>query len=242
MEKNSIEKIIQKIKVEKIVPESKWMLNWKSYVFWIVWIFTLILGAIFFSFIILNLLDIHPAVIRQLGLGKIFFLFFKTAPYLWIILAILTIGSGFLAIRKTKRGYRYSIIFITSTGVLLISLLGGFLHLAKINRHLGDRMFIPGSMSREMAYPMEKRWRVPGEGRLGGEILISNNRDNFKLRDFDEKVWEINYSAQTRIRGIKELNVGMWVEIIGEKSSGTVFRADFIQPFPFERKINRENK
>lgn len=141
METSPSKKIIDKIKQEKIVPESKLFLNWKSYAFWIVWIFTLLLGAIFFSFIILNLLDIHPMFFRRLGLGKVFFILIRTAPYLWIILAFLAVVSGFLAIRKTKRGYRYSIISITSIAVLAIAMFGALLHMAKINKHLGRQNF-----------------------------------------------------------------------------------------------------
>jgi len=233
MKINPAKKIIDKIKSEKIVPESKLFLNWKNYLFWIVWIFTLILGAIFFSFIILNLLDIHPMVLRSLGLGKIFFIFIKTAPYLWIMLALLAVVSGFLAIRKTKRGYRYSIIFITSIGVLGISMLGGILHIANVNKHIGNEFFINRGMPRDLAFPQEKRWRHPAEGMLGGEI-ITIEKDSLDLRGFDNEPWKVYYSNETKIR-IKKIESGMMIEVIGEKIGGNQFRAFLIRPFPFER-------
>jgi hypothetical protein len=233
MKKNYAQKIIEKIKQEKIIPESRLLLNWKSYLFWFVWIATLFLGAIFFSFIILNLLDIHPAVIRQMGLGKIFFVLARTAPYIWILLALLAGVSGFLAIRKTKRGYRYSVLFVTSIGVLIISLLGAVIHMAKINKHIGDRMFKGGRMSRDIAFPMEKRWQNTRDGMLGGEIIAVQN-NSFDLKGFDNEIWEVYYSDETEFK-IKRIEEGLDVALIGEKIDKNKFKAFLILPPPFDK-------
>lgn len=237
MQVNPSQRIIEKIKKEKIVPESKIFLNWKSYLFWAVWVFTLFLGAIFVSFIILNLLDIHPIIFRKLGLGKVFFVFARTAPYLWIILALLALVSGFMAIRKTKRGYRYSIISITSIVVLSVAMLGAFLHLTKINRHLGDRIFIERGMSRDIAFPIERRWRSPEFGMLGGEVVLIKN-NSFDLRGFNDEIWEVYYSDGTDFR-TKDFGMMMMVEVLGEKMEERKFKAFIIQPFPFERVLPR---
>ena len=236
MERSPAQKIVDKIRKEKIVPESRILLNWKSYLFWLIWLFTLVLGALFVSFVILNLLDIHPDVLHQLGLGKIFFIFFKTAPYLWIILVILTMVSGFLAIRRTRRGYRYNIIFITSVGVLVISIFGVIIHVAKINRHLGDRMFSENrSMTRNMAFPIEGRWQSPEDGMLGGEVIDVDEKI-FNLRGFNDEIWEVYYSNNTEFK-IKEIEKGIMVAVIGEKMGKNKFRAFVVLPPPFERKI-----
>ncbi|HBI17046.1 MAG: hypothetical protein UR60_C0034G0004 [Candidatus Moranbacteria bacterium GW2011_GWF2_34_56] len=234
MKNNYAQKIIEKIKQEKIVPKSRFFLNWKNYVFWLIWLSTLFLGAIFFSFIILNLLDIHPLVIRQLGLGKIFFILARTAPYLWIFLALLAGISGFMAIRKTKRGYRYSVLFITSIGVLFISMLGAILHMSKVNRNMGGKIFIKNRISREMAFPMEKRWRHPEEGMLGGQIIEIKERA-FDLRGFNGKIWEVHYSDGTKFK-IKKIEKDMNVAVIGEKFGENKFRAFLILQPPFNER------
>ncbi|MGW8185525.1 MAG: hypothetical protein ACWGHO_05465 [Candidatus Moraniibacteriota bacterium] len=233
MEKNPAQKIIEKIKQENIVPESKFFLNWKNYIFWFVWILTLFLGAIFFSFIILNLLDIHPAVVRQLGLGRLFFILVRTAPYLWILLAVLAGVSGFLAIRKTKRGYRYSVLFVTSLGVLAISMLGAALHIAKINKHLGERMLGGGQVTRNMTFPSERRWQAPKEGMLGGKI-IKIKKEAFDLRGLDDEVWEVYYTSETKFR-VERIEENMMVAVIGEGIGKNKFKAFLILPPPFDR-------
>lgn len=232
MKNNPAKKIIEKIKEEKIVPESRWALNWKNYLFWIICIFTLFLGAIFFSFIILNLLDIHPIIIHQLGLGKIFFILMRTAPYLWILLAVLAGVSGFLAIRKTKRGYRHSVLFVVSISVLIISLLGALIHMSKANRGMGERIFINKGLSRDMAFPMEKRWRSPRDGMLGGKVLAVKN-NSFDLKSFNDEIWEIYYSERTKFK-VKKVEENMPVIVVGEEAGKNKFRAFLILPPPFE--------
>jgi len=237
MENNPAKKIIEKIKQEKIVPESKFFLNWKNYLFWTVWVLTVLLGAIFFSLIILNLLDIHPMIFRSLGLGKVTFIFFKTAPYLWIILALLTIVSGFYVFRKTKHGYRHSLLFVTSVGVLLISMLGTILHISKINKNIGNKFFAYGPVPRDIAFPEQRRWQSPMEGMLGGEVILVGD-DVIELKSFNDDIWEVQYSDDTEMR-IRKLKEEMIIEVLGEKIGINEFRAFLIQPFPFEKKLPR---
>ena len=52
VEKSVLEKIINKIKKEQIKPLPKWRILLKRALIWVLFIFTLIIGAIFFSFIL----------------------------------------------------------------------------------------------------------------------------------------------------------------------------------------------
>jgi len=228
---NPAKKIIEKIKEEHVVPESRFRLNWKSYLFWGVWILTLLVGALFFSFIILNLLDIHPGIFHYFGLRRIFFLIMITAPYFWIALAALALFSGFLAIRKTKHGYRYGILFATSLGVLIVSLLGVTLHMAKINERVGQGFFREMPKQRGFIFPVEERWSRPEEKMLGGEI-IELKSDYFMLVSFKDEIWEVRYFPDTEIRLREQMGPGISVGIIGEKTGERKFEAEFIHSLP----------
>ena len=214
-----------------MVPESRWKLNWKSYLFWLAWGGTLFLGALFFSFIIFNFLDIRPEIFHHLRLGRFIFLLAMTAPYLWIGLSVLALVSGFLAIRRTKRGYRYSVLFATSLGVLIISILGITLHMSRINEGVRGSVFrgIPGQ--RNLAFPIEKRWSRPDGRMLGGEIS-ELQPDYFMLINFEDEIWEVRYFPDTEMKIDKPLEEGMKVGVIGEKVGDRKFRAEFIHSFP----------
>ena len=232
MENNPAKKIIEKIKEEHIVPESRFKLNWRNYAFWFVWSATMILGALFFSLIILNFLDIHLSIFRHFGLGRIFFVLMVTAPFLWIGLSVLALVSGFLAIRKTKRGYRYSMLFATSMSVLIISILGVMLHFAKINDRLGRGIVMGMPGHRGLAFPVEERWSRPEDNMLGGEVTQVQS-DYIMIISFQDEDWMVYYSPETEIKVSQgKLETGMNVGVIGEKIGDKKFKAKFIHSFP----------
>lgn len=226
---NPAKKIIDRIRAEQVVPESRFKLHWKSYLFWLIWGGTLVLGALFFSLIVFNLLDIRPEIFHHLRLGKFLFVLLITAPYLWIGLALLALVSGFLALRKTKRGYRYSVLFATSIGVLIISIAGMVFHMAKFNERMGRGVF--RGMPHKLVFPMEERWSRPNERMLGGEI-VELKSDYFMLINFEDETWEVRYAPETEIRVRGELETGLRVGIIGERIGEKKFKAEFIHSLP----------
>lgn len=234
MEKSESQKIIEKIKEEKIVPESKLSLNWKSYLFWSLWVLMLGLGALFFSLIIFNFMDFHPLFLKYLKIGKLIRLLVLTAPLFWILLALGALFSGLLAFRKTKHGYRYSLIFVTSLTILIVSFLGVTFHFSRVNDHFREGFFPrePGMMER-MAFPIEGRWENPEEGFLGGRInRMGEDCDCFEMEDLRGEKWEVHYSPETKIFDEIELEGNCPIGMIGEKRGERKFEAEVIGPFP----------
>ena len=226
-----MEQVIQKIKSEGIAPESRWAVNWKNYLFWTVWSLMLFLGAAFLSLIVLNFFDLGRDFFGFLDLpparwGRLLML---TTPFVWLGLAAVALISGILALRKTKWGYRYNLLLITSLSVLAISILAGLLHFSNVNRHLGGSFYQhrmePG---REWAFPAARRWRLPEEGFLGGRIL-SIGGESFRLEDFDKQTWEVILTLQDGQPPISPLSEGMYVGLTGEKIGQRLFRAELIK-------------
>ncbi len=231
MDGNYAKKIIDKIKTEHIQPQSRTLVISKRIVFWSLWIIMMLFGALFFSFIVLNLLDFGPEVFHYVGARRFLNIMLLSAPYLWIALLAIAFAAGYFALKKTKHGYRYSILFVTSMCVLIVSLLGFAFHLWKVNDFFGDR-FANGPVPRGAIFPMHERWHRPGDGMLGGEIT-EISLDNFMLVNFDGELWKVVYSSGTKMRIPKEKLVkGMKVEVFGEKTGGAEFHADMIRPFP----------
>lgn len=228
--KDFSKKIVETIKKEHITPDSRLKLNFKNYFFWFLFSGVLLLGALFFSLIILNIADLRPEVFQHLKLGRFFFLVFVTLPYLWIGLLAITIFSGFMAFRKTKRGYRYSVLFVAGIIVLFISVIGALAHFSKMNSRFDRNM--PGP--RGIMHPMERRWQRPEEGLLGGEIIEVGN-EVFFLRTPIGEEWRIFYNIETEIKKDVEIKKNKKVGVLGEKKDDESMEAFVIIKLPLRR-------
>jgi len=162
--------IVSKIKEEHVIPESRFKLQWKSYLFWAMMCVMIFIGALSLSLVIFNVSDIDPRFFQYMGLQKFFMILFITAPYLWIVLSLSALLFGIMAFRKTTRGYRRSMLFITSLIVLVVSILGVFGHILKIDNRMGGFISRSAPNFSDVTNPMGGRWQRPSDGLIAGEI------------------------------------------------------------------------
>ncbi|HCU70568.1 MAG TPA: hypothetical protein DIC35_02295 [Candidatus Moranbacteria bacterium] len=224
--------IVAKIKEKNLVPQSRFSLQWKNYVFWLLMIVMILFGAASASLVVFNLVDFDPRFLHHMKLYKFFRIILFTAPYLWLALSFSALVFGVLAFRNTSRGYRKSLIFITSLVVLIISILGVSGHIMKINKKM-DQMMIKkiSPEMRSFSDPREGRWMRPGDGLIGGEIIgIYGN--NFILISFKDERWKIIFNEKTEKIDLEEISVGEKVGVIGEKTDDFVMQAFSIKRFP----------
>ena len=230
MQKDSIKNIMETIKKDHITPKTIFQIRWKSYIFWFVWGCIMILGAISFSLMILNVLDVRPEFFHHLGIGRYVRVLFVTAPYLWIALALIAAITGYIAIRKTRHGYRYNILFISSISVLVIMLLGAVVHMFRFNDHIGKGM-ANGGVPRNMIFPAEGRLGRPEDGMIGGRV-VEVMEDHLIIAHPHGDQWTIMFDDQTQIDLPYAISEGAMIEVVGELSGGNVFYAKFIRPLP----------
>lgn len=232
MSQEEAKKIIETIKEKHIQPESSFKLHWKSYAFWTIWILMLIFGALFVSLIIFNFMDIRPSFFLSLKIGRIMHWLFFTAPIFWILLSLGALIFGMLAFRKTKRGYRYSLLFVTSLTVLIASILGMIFHFSRVNDRMREGFFSESSREfRRMAFPIEGRWQEPETGFLAGEIE-ELNEDNFHLKTSQGERWTVFYSTDVRGTEKEFFCNNSQIGVVGEKRGEYEFEAEAIGPFP----------
>jgi len=232
MSQEEAKKIIETIKEKNIQPESSFKLHWKSYAFWVVWILMLFIGALFVSLIIFNFMDIRPSFFISLGVGRIMHWLVFTAPIFWILLSLGALVFGMLAFRKTKRGYRYSLLFATSLTVLIASILGIIFHFSRVNDRMREGFFFESNKEfRRMAFPIEGRWQKPETGFLAGEIE-ELNEDNFNLKTPRGEMWTVFYSADTKGTEKEFFCNDSQVGVVGEKRGEYEFEAEVVGPFP----------
>ncbi len=244
MQKDSIKNIMETIKKDHITPKTIFQIRWKSYVFWFVWGCIMILGAISFSLMILNVLDVRPEFFHHLGIGRYMRVLFVTAPYLWFFLALTAVVSGFFTFRKTRRGYRYSMLFVSSISVLVITLFGAVVHMSKVNDHIGKGI-ANGGVPRNMVFPAEGRLGQPDHGMLGGRVAeVMEDRLIIEHPNGDQ--WTIMFDDQTQIDLPYTISEDAMIEVVGELSGDNIFYAKFIRPLPermprsFEEEKNME--
>lgn len=223
--------IVQNIKEGHIIPESKFKLQWKSYLFWTLIVAMVIIGALSLSLTILNLSDIDPRFLRHMELGKLIMVIMITAPYLWIILSLAALYFGIKALRSTYKGYRHSTLFVTSLIVLIISILGFFSHFLKIDNRMHGMFSKNAPNFKGLVAPREGRWTRPGDGLIGGEV-IKKEVDTLYLKSFDDNEWLITYNEKTEGNNLAEIAVGKKVGIVGEKNGEFSMQARMIRIFP----------
>lgn len=227
-------KVVEKIKEEHIVPDSRFRLLWKSYVFWFLMLVMISLGALFFSLVLFNFSDFNPSFFPHLKLFRLVKILIVTAPYLWIILSFMALVFGLVAFRNTNRGYRPSALFVMSLLVLVVSILGVVGHLFKVSNRMDQMLFDRAPHLREMASPFGERWSRPRDGMIGGRIVGTIENDFF-LENMRGENWRIHVNERTKFSRDARIVPGEKVGVIGEKIDDFVMQALFVHCFNFDR-------
>lgn len=229
MKKDTAKKIIDQIKEEKIIPDPKWKVNLKSYVFWGLLIFIVLLSAAFFSLALLSVVDFDLELMRQLKLKRYIVLLMMSAPYIWLAMLVLTVVLGFFVFRKTKKGYRYSVLFVASLIFLSVSVLGVGAHVAHVNKKI-DEAFARGPKGlHKLVPPGEERFFMPEEGIIAGEI-VEKKEGSIIVKTFMDEEWEIFYDEKTKLKKKDLIEKKKVIIALGEKIGEKQFKAEKIKP------------
>lgn len=230
MKDDILKGIVEKIKSEKIQPEPKWRLRFKSYFFWFLLIGTVFFGALFFSLIIFNILDLNLGLIYHLKFQRSMRLLLNVIPYLWIWFLFIFLFLSFLIFRKTRKGYRYKSIFVVSLIIAGIFFLGTIVHLSSMDEMMDETFFkkTPPTFRAHMPF-RENRLKNPEEGFLGGEIINFDGKI-IAIRTLQEENWRVEISPQTQVKRRVRLEVREKIFVVGEKIGENLFEAFFIGP------------
>ncbi|OJI08567.1 MAG: hypothetical protein COX02_00665 [Candidatus Vogelbacteria bacterium CG22_combo_CG10-13_8_21_14_all_37_9] len=190
MNKDLSQKIITKIKTDKIVPRPRWQFLVLNSAWWFLFTLSTFLGVIVFSLLFKNIADndwqIYSAIGKTLT-SKIFF----SLPYLWLILLILIIYLAWRELKQTRGAYRHNLTLILAGSLSLSFFLGGLTYQLGFSDRLerGLSTFIP----QYQIYQIRSSglWDKPEIGFLAGEITVVSDANNFLLKDVDKKIWII---------------------------------------------------
>ncbi|MCK5080884.1 MAG: hypothetical protein KAQ63_01860 [Candidatus Moranbacteria bacterium] len=227
--KKGINQILEKIKKEEIKPTPKWQCRLINGAFWLAVVAAVILSSIFLSVILINLFEIPLETFRYLQAGRYARIAFELFPFVGLFLVVISLILGLLAFHKTKYGYRYNFILLTSVLLAVVLLVGFGLHGFKISKPL--REFTESQIPYDLRggiFNKAQRSVLIEEGLLGGEI-IRETKNKLFIKNLLSDKWEVSYDNETKIRNCTELKIGDQVVIVGESQGRFSFKAFVIK-------------
>jgi hypothetical protein len=233
-------KVLEKIKEEKIGPKPRWRFLFKDYFIWLMFLISLIIGAIAFC-VSLHILfendwDLYQYLHRSLA-GHILI----SIPYLWIIFLILFIGVAYYNFKHTKEGYRRETYMIVGLSIVGSLILGTFLHTVGAGQTVEDVVAssIPFYEKLTCCHDRTDIWDQPEKGLLGGKITKTLNNKEFELKDFRGVFWQVQENEDTLEYEPVRIEAGEEIKIIGEKEQENVFWAREIRPWQNKGQIRK---
>lgn len=214
MDINISDKIIEKIREEKITPKPRWQFLLKYYVFWTIFGASIIVGSLSFAVILHTTLENDWDIYRYLD-KSLFEYIFISLPYFWIILLAVLLWVAYYDYRHTKTGYRYQYYWIVLGSILISFILGlGSLRLG-IGKEI-DEIFARNIPYYNGTLKHKKEvWSHPEKGLLAGRIKTIIDEKDFNLEDFKGEIWEIR---ESNIVWHETPKIEEEVKLIGEKS------------------------
>jgi hypothetical protein len=232
MEKLS-NKILQKIKEEKIEPKPRWQFLLKNYAFWAAFGVSVIIGGLAFCVVLGILVDNDWDIYRLAAEnpGKKIFL---SLPFLWILALVLFLAAAFYYCKRTKCGYRYEVYSIIGLSILGSVILGSIFHFSfGMGREMEALVAEKVPYYQKFYSPCNDRilWLQPEKGLLAGEIIKISSPNSFDLKDFNDSFWVVKKDEDTFVLENEPLFEEEEVRIIGKQEEEKVFRAKEIRPW-----------
>jgi hypothetical protein len=227
------DKVIEKIKKEKIYPTPRWHFLLKNYVLWSGFFLSVIFGSLAISLIIHysreNDWDIYP----YLGEGNLQFIA-ESIPYLWIMFMLAFVGVAYYNCRHTQSGYRYRAYYILLSSLFLSFIFGYAGYAMGIGKDIDDILSDKTNCNCGMAARQKMIWSQPDKGLLSGRIIEVRMDENFNLEDFDGNIWEVRDGEmgweEVILRNII-IRPDELVKIIGQREGEAIFIAQEIRPW-----------
>ncbi|MDR3559220.1 MAG: hypothetical protein P4L62_04700 [Candidatus Pacebacteria bacterium] len=232
MDTNVSQKVIDKIKKERLAPKSGWHFFLLRAAVLAGLSFFILAGALSFGIIfdIVRQVEITRIIGRPGGPGVVLL----SLPYLWIIFVVFFLVLALADFARTRHGYKYRLLHIG------VALFVGMFFLGAVFHALGYCDSI--EMYLENQFPLYSRivatpqgvWSRPSDGLLSGMIVQNDNvMDRLELEDWRSNRWDVDYSQATIEPQVSE-SLGEMIKVIGDKQADHNFKAEDIRPWDGE--------
>ena len=185
--------VLDRIDREGVCPRSRLFFQSRECLVWTLWLVTVLGGALAVAVSLFVLLHRRYALYEATHANFLTFLV-EVLPYVWLLTFAVMILCAVINLRRTRRGYRYSISLMAISSVLVSFAGGALLQLfglgALIDHEFGQ--FMP-------TYPSQARleralWQAPTEGRLLGTLVgpVGVATATVWFRDVEGDRWQVN--------------------------------------------------
>jgi len=229
--KKLCDRVLDKIKDEKIEPKPRWHFLLKDYFIWLAFAVSMIVGALAFCVTLSITADNDWDIYRYLGLSPAKHILLSL-PYVWIISILLFLGLALYNYKHTRSGYRHGTFVVLGLSVIGSVVLGSVFHSLGMGRKI-DQMFaqnIPLYQNLHCCCNRKDIWTQPQKGLLGGKIMDFSGPDHFQVEDFVGKSWEIE-GQNIFWRGSLVPRKGILIKMVGEKRKNNFFWAREVRPW-----------
>jgi hypothetical protein len=239
-------KILDKIKKEKIAPKPKWQFRLEQVGLWFLAMISVLIGSNAVAAIIFRMVNNDWDALKFIERSPIGHTL-TTLPYVWIVVLGLFILLAYYNTRHTKKGYKYNTYGVVLGAILASVIVGTFLYIVGFGPRV--EMFmqrVPGM--EKMMHNREQMWTYPEKGFVAGEITgMLSGVGSFEIIDLENEEWII-VPVEVYIDPRAVIEVGESVRIFGEIDEPPIFEAYKIMPWEmrppikdiFEGKMNRQ--
>ena len=226
-------RVLERIDSERLAPRPRWEFIAKSYFFWTLGALAVVLGALAVAATLFEITNVDWRLSVATHSSPLSF-FLATAPFFWVIALALFILIGYVNVRRTNHGYRYSLTIIALGAVLTSLALGSGLYTAGLGRAIEEVIGDHPPFYRPILFAERSWWLAPEKGLLGGQIVSATPGDAFfVIHDFTGRTWEVD-GSDLHTPDLETIARGGIVRIVGLPVSATssAFHACFV--FPWE--------
>lgn len=228
MNKELKQKVIDKIKADKLMPTKKWHYQAKELALYLGLGLVTVAGivATAMSMFLIKVADWD--VLPQLNQGRLSFISLSL-PLFWLVIVISAVLFASLIFSKSETGYHYKRASVLGV-VLLISIIGGLVISSRNDaRRLEQNIFSEIPFYQKLHHQREiKFWSTPELGQLSGRLTLQTPQLG-NLQDFSGNVWQVLITEQTDSLPIMK-NTEI-VKILGTQTGESEFTAERILPW-----------
>lgn len=221
--------ILKSIQDKKIKPTSRWKIILKDYLIWILFVIVTLVGAVAMSVIIFIIRDNDWDIYSYLN--KTFLGYFiLLLPYFWLVILFILGALAYFNFKNTRKGYLLNPYWVVIGSVLISVILGWILFEFKvggqIDRFCAEKIpYYKGTETYKKIF-----WSNPENGLLSGEIVELIRSDEFVIRDFSEKRWNILGNDVIWKSDVNK-ELGERVKVMGVFSGENNFIAKEVRPW-----------